>query len=89
MAKRKPITFADRHNDDHNVTIRKYTVHRAGLEHTSSNTIYFDCPFCENEVKAYVWSLCGGGKRCPSCKALFGGFGAGCQFTDLIKDKTK
>jgi len=43
---------------------KTFTVHRGGLEHRSSNTIYFNCPFCGVEVKAYVWSLCGGGKRC-------------------------
>jgi hypothetical protein len=30
---------------------------------------YVTCPFCGAEVKAYVWSLAGGGKRCP-CGAL-------------------
>jgi hypothetical protein len=32
------------------------------------------CPFCGARVKAYVWSLAGGGKRCP-CGALHGNFG--------------
>ena len=50
---------------------REYVVHRTGLEHTSSNTVYFDCPWCGYEVKAYLWSLCGGGKRCD-CGAIFG-----------------
>ena len=63
-------------NDIGKAEVRGYKVHRAGLEHVSSNTIYFDCPWCGNEVKAYVWSLCGGVKRC-SCGAIFGGFGNG------------
>ena len=84
MVKRKPIKFEDTRGD--NVTTRQYQTHRVGLEHTSSNTIYFNCPFCEDEIKAYVWSLCGGGKRCPGCGALFGGHGNGYQFTDLIKN---
>lgn len=42
------------------------------VEHPSSRVIYFDCPFCNVAVKAYVWSLCGGGKRCD-CGALFTG----------------
>ena len=27
--------------------------------------IYILCPFCNAEVKTYVWSLAGSGKRCP------------------------
>lgn len=59
---------------DPNHLEEKFTVHRAGLEHTSSNTIYFNCPFCEVEVKAYTWSICGGGKKC-GCGAFFGSSG--------------
>lgn len=29
-----------------------------------------DCPFCGTEVVAYLWSLSGGGKCCPGCRAL-------------------
>ncbi len=50
---------------------RLYTVHRTGLERPSSLTQYFKCPWCQQEVKAYVWSLAGGGKRCD-CGAIFG-----------------
>lgn len=32
--------------------------------------VYIVCPFCDTEVKAFVWSLAGSGKKCPSCKAL-------------------
>lgn len=28
------------------------------------------CPFCLQVCTAYIWSLAGGGKRCPGCKAL-------------------
>ena len=28
------------------------------------------CPFCKTEFVAYIWSLCGGGKKCPSCGAM-------------------
>lgn len=27
------------------------------------------CPFCNWVVTAYVWSLSGSGKKCPSCNA--------------------
>lgn len=30
------------------------------------------CPFCGEVVTAYLWSLAGGGKRCPGCGALHG-----------------
>jgi hypothetical protein len=32
------------------------------------------CPFCGDRVIAYLWSLCGSGKRCP-CGAKFDGAG--------------
>jgi hypothetical protein len=35
---------------------------------------YITCPFCGERVRAYVWSLAGGGKRCP-CGALHGSLG--------------
>lgn len=50
---------------------REFTVHRTGLERPSSLTWYFNCPWCGLEVKAYVWSISGGGKRCH-CGAIFG-----------------
>ena len=84
MSKRK-VTFeiAARFPDE--VETRNYVTHREGLERPSSRIIYFNCPFCTTEVKAYVWSLCGGGKRCPECSAIFGGRGEGYQFKNLIK----
>lgn len=33
------------------------------------------CPFCEDDVEAYLWSLAGSGKRCP-CGALLTQVGA-------------
>lgn len=84
MAKRK-IKFGDDSKYPDEVERRKYSVHAEGLDRPSRRIIYFNCPFCETEVKAYVWSLCGGGKRCTSCNAIFGGFGSGIQFKELIK----
>jgi len=28
------------------------------------SAVYFDCPYCGEEVKGYLWSLAGSGKRC-------------------------
>ena len=53
---------------------REYTIKREGLERPSSIVWYFDCPFCGDEIKAFLWSLSGGGKRC-NCGALFGSGG--------------
>ena len=55
---------------------REYEVHRHGLESPSSVVWYFDCPWCGEEIKAYLWSLSGGGKRCR-CGAIFGSWGFG------------
>ena len=32
--------------------------------------IEVECPFCFATFWAYVWSLSGGGKRCPNCRAM-------------------
>ena len=56
--------------------VRPLEIIRRGLEAPSSRVVYFDCPWCKVEIKAYVWSICGGGKRCR-CGALFGSGGRG------------
>lgn len=36
-----------------------------------------DCPICgEKRIPTYVWSFCGGGKRCPRCGSLLTARGA-------------
>ena len=35
---------------------------------------YIVCPYCGATVKAFIWSLAGGGKKCE-CGALHGGWG--------------
>lgn len=66
--------FEDQHKP--NCERRKYTIHAHSLERPSSRIVYFHCPYCNIEIKAYVWSLCGGGKRCE-CGAIFGSKGVG------------
>lgn len=28
------------------------------------------CPWCDMEFNVFIWSLNGGGKRCPGCQAM-------------------
>ncbi len=55
---------------------RDYEIDHATLESPSSIVYWFECPWCHAKVKAYLWSLAGGGKRC-SCGAIFGTLGRG------------
>jgi hypothetical protein len=53
---------------------RRYTVVSQGLKAPSSNWSDIRCPFCKATVRAYHWSLYGGGKKC-SCGAKHDGYG--------------
>lgn len=53
---------------------RPYRVIRSGLKQPSSNWSDIVCPFCSAIVRAYWWSLCGGGKKC-TCGAKHNGYG--------------
>ena len=39
------------------------------------SSIVIRCPFCGQQFTAYVWSLSGGGKKCPDCGAMHGSSG--------------
>lgn len=67
--KRKGPTFALFFQGDPRVEKRVYTVKHETLEPPSSVVLWIECPFCQGEVKAYLWSLSGGGKRCD-CGAI-------------------
>lgn len=41
------------------------------------------CPFCSTVVKAYIWSMAGGGKKCPGCGAIHTGHGLTFKKTKL------
>lgn len=70
---------------DTNVERREYLVTKEILLPPSSRVWLFNCPFCKDEVKAYVWSISGSGKRC-TCGALFYRSGLGYNFkTNLEK----
>lgn len=61
---------------------RRFTVFRRDLEPPSSIVLFVDCPFCGDEVKAYLWSLSGGGKRCL-CGAMLSSRGQAFHFSDV------
>lgn len=71
----KQTTFADTLVPDR-CEVRQYRhVERDAI--VRQKQIQIACPFCGAKVLAYVWSLCGSGKRCTGddCGAIFGGFG--------------
>jgi hypothetical protein len=48
---------------------------RPGISQMGRSYHYITCPFCDTEVQAFTWSLCGSGKLCPECGAIHTGFG--------------
>lgn len=52
-----------------NYKLEPYPQTRRGLSSIGRTEIFLTCPFFAREVLAYLWSLCGSGKRCP-CGAL-------------------
>jgi len=53
---------------------KEYTSTR-GLAQHGKSYIYITCPFCSTKVRAFIWSLSGGGKKCPECKAIHTSYG--------------
>lgn len=49
---------------------REVKEHKCGNYYSmfGRSTIDIECPWCGDEVVAYVWSLAGSGKRCCTCK---------------------
>lgn len=43
------------------------------VDETGRSRVKLECPFCYERFWAYIWSLCGGGKKCPNCGAIHGG----------------
>lgn len=82
----KQTKFADSRSDD--CTSRKYST-SAGASWVGHTIVYIHCPFCRTETEAYLWSLCGGGKRCanPDCGAIFGSRGLAYNLTENIKQE--
>jgi hypothetical protein len=65
---------------------REYTVSLVGLERPSSIVWWIECPFCNDDVKAYLWSLSGGGKRC-ACGAIIRTGGNAYKLAPVIKSE--
>lgn len=53
---------------------RRYSIKRRGMDRPSSKWSEIRCPFCLTLVKAYHWSLAGGGKKC-TCGAKHDSWG--------------
>ena len=53
-----------------NTIRRKYRVLGRTSSPCGQTTITIRCPWCDSSFTAYVWSLAGSGKRCPSCGSL-------------------
>lgn len=64
---------------------RPYKVHKTDIEPPSSIAVYFNCPWCRVEIKAYVWSFAEVGKRC-GCGAIFSYLGMGRKLRSECKN---
>lgn len=53
---------------------RSYEITGSGMKPPSSKWINIKCPFCSGVVRAYLWSLWGGGKKC-SCGSKHSAWG--------------
>ena len=76
---REQIGRAHSHPDARQVERREYTIAsetaEGNVQNVASNIVWMIvCPFCSETVKAYLWSLSGGGKRC-TCGAMLDAFG--------------
>jgi hypothetical protein len=74
---KRATTFADCAPDSDMVERRDYVSGGYSSGASGRSTIGITCPFCGAYFRAYIWSLCGGGKRCPDkrCGAIFGSIG--------------
>ena len=93
VIKIKPIRFDDTWNHEEKrladgvVEVRSTFLYD-NAEHGRSYYVV-RCGFCQDTFRAYKWSLRGGGKRCPSCKALMGSTGQTFQWIALVKEQSQ
>jgi len=67
---------------------KSYMIGSSTREFGTSHSIII-CPFCDEEFKAYWWSIAGTGKKCPKCGALHGNSGYAVPVTNFNYDKLK
>lgn len=80
----KKVTWNDIGNEDTIVKRPFKVIKRVSLPGTTY--VILECPFCLTNVKVYVWSIRGGGKRCQ-CGAMHSGLGNTYQFKENVKDE--
>lgn len=54
---------------------REFEVLRHRSEARGRSEVLIRCPFDRTEFWARIWSISGGGKRCPGCGAIHGSLG--------------
>ena len=64
------------------VLIKKMWGGRRSSQHGRS-TADVTCPCCGVITEVYIWSFCGGGKRCRACNVRMGTMGASIDFSDV------
>lgn len=58
-------------NVRYDLDLAREWIHRGGrTAENGRSSIQIECPFCQEQFTAYIWSMCGGGKKCPDCGAL-------------------
>lgn len=68
-----PIVTKGPYNRSENAS-REFKVLARYSEH-GRTSIRIECPFCFARFLAFVWSISGGGKKCPNCGAKHASFG--------------
>ena len=76
QTKIKPIRFDDTWNHAEKKLADRVLTTKAIIcgDYSEHGRSYYSikCGFCSGYFDAFKWSLRGGGKRCPHCKALMG-----------------
>lgn len=61
--------WADCVEGSNRVEVRDYAASRGHARASGRSFMIISCPFCGANVKAFIWSIRGGGKRCD-CGAM-------------------
>lgn len=76
--KSRKTTWGDCTPGSNSVEQREWTVGSHSSRPNGRSCLHVSCPFCLKGMTIYIWSLRGGGKRCPNdeCGALLVSGGA-------------